>query len=720
MRGGNRFWYRNKTGNGHEFILVDAAQSSRTSLFDHNRLASVMSVANDSSYIGRKLPFNSFEFVNDDESVIGFRLGEKRFECNIRAYSCEVGDTIPSDVPFIESPNGEWEAFIHEYDLWIRAVNGGDSTQLTTDGERYWAYGISEPGPSTIIRKRPVRPVLQWSPDSRKIAVERMDERNVEMMPLYSSTKERPEYYLYPYALPGDTIIPRFDIYLVDVETTNSVRVQQDPQPWIVMGTTGVLDSTWTTVKWRDNGSRFYFTHGLRGTKRIQLMEADVETGETRLIVKDTTDTYIELNLDFRAKPNWDVLNGGDDVLWFSERDGWGHLYRFDGEGNLKNQVTSGPWTFGTIVYIDEATDQIYFTARGREPGRMPLIADFYRVNLDGSGLTLLGGEEADHTISVTPSGQYFVDQFSRVDMPPTTVVLGRNGRVLQTLEVADISGLDEVGYSPPEPFTVKAADGVTDIYGIMHKPSNFDPEQVYPIVEHIYPGPFIGSVGIWNWAASRRGDGDAIAELGFVVVEIDHRATPFRAKALQDSYYGNMGDNGIPDHIAAIRQLAARYSFIDIDRVGIYGHSGGGFASTDAILRYPDFYKVAVSESGNHDNRTYHAAWGEKYQGLLVRDTLNGTDNYQNQVNANLAGNLTGKLFLIHGDMDDNVHPAMTIRVADALIKANKSFDFLIATDQAHGVNEPYYVRRKWDYFVRHLMGQEPPENYTITRPEN
>lgn len=726
MRGGNRFWYRNKTGEGHEFLLVDPERATQEPLFDRHRLAAAMSLAADTSYRGTSLPFDDFEFTDQEETTIAFRASEKRFECGIREYMCAVGDTLPSDVPFVESPDGRWEAFVHEYNLWIRPTEGGDSVQLTTDGEEYWAYGITAPRPSQIIGKVPVRPVLQWSPDSRKIAVERMDGRNVEMMPLYSSTKQRPEFYTYPYPLPGDSIIPRFDIHIVDVEERSNVRVQEDPQPYLTFSVTGMADSTWVTVKWKQGGDRLYFTHALRGAKQVRLLEADLETGETRFIVKDSLPTHVELNLDIAgagAGPNWDVINQGEDVIWFSERDGWGHLYRFDGEGELKNRITSGPWTVGTILAIDEATDRIYFSARGREEGRIPVMADLYAVNLDGTGLTLLGGEDADHTLAASPSGRFFLDSYSRPDAPPATVLRDRQGRVLLELQQADISRAREMGWSLPEIFSYKARDGQTTVWGLLYKPSDFDPDGIYPVVEYIYPGPFIGSVGRWNFNGGRlgtvlRSDQRALAELGFIVVQMDHMGTPFRSKAFQDSYWGFMGDNGIPDHMAALRQLAASRPYMDLERVGIYGHSGGGFASTDAILRYPNFYKVAVSGAGNHDNRTYHAAYAEKYHGLLVRDTVKDTDNFAKSANFTLADQLQGKLFLLHGDMDDNVHPAHTLRLVDALIKANKSFDLLIVPDRAHGLNEPYVIRRRWDYFVEHLLGREPPADYEIRRP--
>lgn len=725
MAGGQRFWYRNKTSTGPEFIVVDPSRRSRGHLFDRDRLASALSLAADTSFVGHKLPFQTFDFVEgSEEGAIRFDAMKKGFTCDIAAYTCEVGDTLPDQTPFVRSPDGAWEAFSHEHNLWLRNMEGGDSIQVTTDGEDLWEYGVQAARPSQIIAGTAQRPVLQWSPDSRRIAVQRMDERNVETLPLYSSTHTRPKGYTYPYPLPGDSIIPRFDIHIVDVEAKSNVKVQLDPQPYLTFTATEMSDSTWVTVKWKEAGERLYFVHATRGAKSITLYEADLATGAATSIVGDTMDTHVELNLDIvGGRPNWDVVNGGRDILWFSERDGWGHLYRFGPDGDLKNRITQGPWTFGELLHVDESTDRVIFTARGREAGQIPMFRKLYSVGIDGSGLALIGAEDGDHAVRVTPDGQYLVDAYSRPDVPPVSVLRDTSGRAVMELEYADLAALEAIGWSPPRIFEYKGRDGITTIYGLMHLPSDFDSTTVYPVVEYVYPGPFIGSVGTWDFGGGPlglvvRADQDALAELGFAVLQMDHMGTSLRSKAMLDHYWGNMGDNGIPDHVAALRQLGARHGFLDLDRVGIYGHSGGGFASTGAILRYPDIYKVAVSSSGNHDNRSYHAAYAEKYQGLLVSDTVNGTDNYANQVNASLAANLEGKLMLMTGDMDDNVHPAMTLQVVDALIKANKSFDFLILPNRAHDLNEPYVVRRRWDYFVEHLMGAEPPRNFRITRP--
>ena len=733
-----RFWYRNKTANGHEFILVNPGAPSRQPLFDHYRLAAAMSMANDTAYQGHKLPFDEFEFIRN-EQAIEFRLEKKRFECDIRAYNCIVGDTLPSEEPFVESPDGQWEAFVHEYNLWVRPTGGGDSTQLTFDGEEYWSYGLDSPRPTEIRNKRPRRPDVRWSPDSRYVAVDRRDERDVKHMHYISMTSQRPTHYSQPYALPGDSIIPYPGFHVLrvapDVATDDNqdvsgpnagndamnarrLRVLENvapdvqPRPHQLSFGGSAPDSAWSV-----DGSTLYVTYFTRGSKKLYLAAVDAATGDTRILAGDSARTFVETGQ--RGPPSWYVSESTDDVIWWSERDGWAHLYRYDKSGNVKNQITSGPWTVGTVYHVDEARQQVYFTARGREADRNIYYAHLYRANFDGSGLTLLTPENGDHRISWSPDGRHFVDAYAQIGVPPVTVLRSvPDGRVVMTLEEADISRLEEIGWRPPEVFTVKARDGITDLYGLIYFPPQIDSTKQYPIISHIYPGPQVGSVGAWNFKDG--GEDFGLAQLGFVVMQLDHLGTPFRSKAFHDSYYANFIDNGLPDHITAIKQLAGRYPFIDLDRVGIYGHSGGGFASTDAILRFPEFFKVAVSGAGNHDNRSYNIYWAEKYQGLMDKDTVRSTDNFEDAANKTYAENLQGKLLLMHGDLDDNVHPAMTIQVVDELIKANKDFDLIVAPNRAHGLNEPYFIRRRWDYFVRHLLGAEPPKEHLIVRPEN
>ncbi len=728
---GRRFWYRNNLGEGHGFVVVDPGTANRRELFDHHRLAAAMSTAADTSYVGTRLPFDDFEFVQELETI-EFAADDKRFTCDIVRYSCAVGDTLPDDQPYVESPNGQWEAFVVEYDLYVRPVGGGDSTRLTTDGEEFHSYGVTAPRPNQIRNETPQRPSVRWSPDSRRLAVERIDERGVAHHHYLSMTPQRPVHYSYPYALPGDSIVPRPGVHVLTLDipapadgqggaatlpTLASNVAVELPEGAISASMNGSLpDSTWS-----EDGSALYVTSTDRGYKNMWLHEVDPTTGSARLLARETGKTYVEMAQGSRLDPaSWHVFENGE-VLWWSQRDGWAHLYMLDQNGDVARQLTSGAWVVDRVVHVDEATGSIYFLARGREADRFIYDAYLYRINRDGSGLTLLTPDEGHHAITWSPAGDWFVDTRSSIQDPGETVVRSaRDGSTVLSLEQADISRLvEEIDFRPAEVFTVKARDGITDLYGLIYLPPNIDPTRKYPIISHIYPGPQVGSVGrAWDF----RGGGDdfALAQLGFVVIQLDHLGTPWRSKAFHDTYYGDFNDNGLPDHVAAIRQLAARYSFIDIDRVGIYGHSGGGFATADAMFRYPDFFKVGVAGAGNHDNRSYNIYWAEKYQGELVKDEAQGTDNFEEEANKTHAANLEGKLLLMHGDMDENVHPANTIQVVDELIKANKDFDLIIAPNRAHGLNEPYVVRRRWDYFVEHLLGAKPPKEYEITRPGN
>ncbi len=370
------------------------------------------------------------------------------------------------------------------------------------------------------------------------------------------------------------------------------------------------------------------------------------------------------------------------------------------------------------MTRVDEKNRLIYFVAVGAQKGQNPYFASFHRIGFDGKNLATLTPEDGNHTIAVSPSGRFFVDNFSKPDVTPVAVLRDDTGKLIATLERTDISRLLATGWKPPTPITVKGRDGETDIYGLMYQPANLDPNKKYPIVNHIYPGPQGGSVGSWSFSAAR-GDAQALADLGFIVVEIEGTGNPLRSKKFHDAYYANMGDNTLPDQVSGMKQLAQKYSFIDLDRVGIYGHSGGGFATADAMFRYPDFFKVGIAESGNHDNREYEDDWGERYQGLLERKT-GGATNYDDQANQNLAKNLKGHLLLAHGTLDDNVPPYNTLLVVDALIKANKDFDLLMLPNQRHGYGNAsnYMTRRRWDYFVRYLLGAEPPANYALRPP--
>lgn len=710
---GNRFWYRVTTHGGANFILVDPVQGVRQPVFDNHRLAAAMSLAADTTFTGGKLPFTSFEFDGGD-SLIRIRTAGRLFRCDVQAYDCSASEA-PEELSreFVVSPDSTLQAFIHQHDLWIRShPEGTDSVRLTDDGEEFYSYGISAPRPGQLRGGEPQAPQLRWSPDSRKILVYRVDERGVGHMPIYSSTSQRPQGYTYPYPLPGDSVVPLPTLHVIDVEAGGNLRLEVAPRPNQLSISGSPLDSVWT------QDSRFvHFGFLTRGSKSNYVVRANASTGESRIVASDTSSTFVDWGLQGPA--SWHITDDAQDVIWWSQRDGWSHLWRLDLDGEVKNQITRGAWAASTVLHVDQANGQVYFLGRGREEGRVPFYRHLYRVGFDGSGLELLTPEDGDHAVSFSPSGRFFVDTHSRIEEKPITRLRRADGTLVMELEEADISRLALNGWTPPRVFSAKGRDGVTDIWGVMFLPSHLDESRKYPIISHIYPGPQRGSVESWTFKdGDQRGEPHALAELGFVVVQIDHMGSPHRSKAFHDVYYGNMGDNGLPDHMAVMKELAARHSFIDLDRVGIYGHSGGGFASTDAILRYPDFFHVAVSTAGNHDNRSYNIYWAEKYQGLLERDTLRGTDSFENQANSLVAENLRGKLLLIHGDMDDNVHPASTLQVANALIAANKDFDLLMVPDRAHGLDEPYVIRRRWDYFVRHLLGKEPPREYHFRLP--
>ena len=607
------------------------------------------------------------------------------------------------------SPDGKRAAFIRNYNLWVRDVAGGRETQLTTDGQKDFGYATDNAG---WIKSD--RPVLTWSPDSKKIATFQQDERGVGEMYLATTSVGHPRLSAWKYPLPGDSAIAMIRRVVIDVDQPRVISLQMPPDPHRSTLCDHVIcrGTEWADVEWYPDGSHLAFVSTSRDHKHAVLRVADAATGAVRDVLREDVATQYESG---NGAVNWRVLPASNEVIWFSERDDWGQLYLYDlANGQLKTKITSGEGNVGQLRRVDEASRTLYFVGNARERGSDPYFRHFYKIRMDGSGLALLTPEDADHEISLSPTGNYFVDTYSRPDVPPVSVLRDLNGKRVVTLETADISKLTATGWKPPMPITVKARDGKTDLYGLMYVPTKIDRNRKYPIVNHIYPGPQTGSVGSRSFSPAR-GDAQALAELGFIVVEIDGMGTPWRSKSFHDAYYGRMGDNTLPDQVAGMRELAQKYSFIDIDRAGIYGHSGGGFAAADAMFRYPDFFKVGISEAGNHDQRNYEDDWGERYQGLLTRGP-DGSDNYAPEANQLLAKNLKGKLLLAHGTMDDNVPFYNTLLVVNELMRANKDFDLLLLPNRAHGFgNEPYMVRRRWDYFVKNLLGAEPPKEYQI-----
>jgi dipeptidyl-peptidase-4 len=603
------------------------------------------------------------------------------------------------------SPDGKRAVFIRDFNLWVRDLESRRDTQLTRDGVKDFGYGTDNAGWT-----RSDTPVVLWSPDSKRIATFQHDGREVGEMYLADTRVGHPHLEAWKYPLVGDEKIFQIERVIIDVDAAKVTRLQMPPDPHRSSLCDHVkCDGSFSDVEWSADSKQLAFISSSRDHKRAEFRVADAQTGKVRNILEETSKTYFEGGDD---RPNWRFLPGSNEVIWFSERDNWGQLYLYDlTTGKLKNQITSREGDVVETLRVDERNRQVYFLGAGKEKGRDPYFVHLYRVGLDGKDLTLLTPEDATHDVSFSPTGRFFVDSYSKPDVPPVTVVRDSDGKLIETIEKADISKLAATGWKPVTPFSVKARDGATDLYGLMYKPTRFDAARKYPIIDHIYPGPTPGSVGSRRFVAAR-GDSQALAELGFIVIELDGMGTPMRSKKFHDAYYGNMGDNTLPDQVAGIQELAKRYPWIDIGRVGIWGHSGGGFAAADAMFRYPDFFKVGISEAGNHDNRDYEDDWAEKWQGLLK------DDNYDNQANQLVAKNLKGKLLLVHGTMDSNVPPYNTLLVVDALIRANKDFDLLMLPNRSHGfANEPYMVRRRWDYFVRNLMGVEPPKEYEMRK---
>lgn len=710
-----RFWYRATVPGGAAFFVVDPARRTREALFDQTRLASALAAASGGTVEAGRIP--PFELARDGRAIT-VRAQNRQWRCDLQAYTCapaEAASAPNAPENSSVSPDGKKAAFIRDYNLWEKDLTTGAETQLTFDGQRDFGYGTNNAG-----WVHGEDPVLTWSPDSRQIATFQHDARGTSDMYLVSTNVGEPRLDAWKYPLPGDSVI--FRIHRVVIRRGDDGRPQvvrfnmpADPHRSTVSDHVQCGGGTVCDLQWYPDGSKVAFVSSSRDHRTAWFRVADARTGEVRTLFEERSNTQIG-DAAFNESL-WRVLPRSNELIWWSQRDNWTHLYLYDlNTGRLKNPITRGEGNVTEIVRVDEQARAIYFMAQGREAGRDPYFQHLYRVGFDGRGLTLLSPEAANHTVTVSPDGRWFVDTYSTPDTPPVTVLRDLRGRVVQTLERADISRLLATGWRPPTPIRMKGRDGTTDIYGLMYTPSTLDSTRTYPIVNQIYPGPQVGSVGSRSFSPAR-GDNQALAELGFIVVQIDGMGTPGRSKAFADAYYGNMNDNTLPDQVAGMRELARRHRFIDIDRVGIWGHSGGGFATATAMFMHPDFFDVGVSQSGNHENRNYEDDWGERYHGLLVRN--GSTDNYAEEANQTHAANLRGKLLLAHGAMDDNVPPYNTYLVADALIKAGKDFDLIIFPQARHGygADNNYMMRRRWDYFVRHLMGAEPPKEYQIGR---
>ncbi|WP_184542811.1 S9 family peptidase [Mucilaginibacter sp. FT3.2] len=707
---GDKFWYRVLTAQGSEFVLVDPAKKSREVAFDHQKLAEVLSASSGNKYDGNNLPFQTIGYLADGK-ILTFSAAGKHWQYNLVTNILNPG--MEGDHEKIKaggrrakteevlSPDGNRAAFIKDHNLWVRDVKTGNQTQLTTDGIKDFGYATDNAGWQSSDAA-----ILRWSPDSKKIATFKQDQRKVSDMYLVTTNVGKPTLKQWKYPLPGDDIATITRV-IVDVENPKVITLQVAPDAHRATLSDDISSSgTFDDVDWNADASKLAFVSTSRDHKNEKFRIADATTGAVKEVFEETVATQFESG---QGAINWRYLDKTKEIIWYSERDNWGHLYLYDAlTGKVKNQVTNGDFVVTKLLKVDEKNRVVYFIADGREKEN-PYFSQLCKVGFDGKHFTLLTPEDGNHNVTLSPGGNYFVDSYSKPNVPPVVVLRNMDGKLITDLEKADVSRLAATGWKAPTPVKLIAHDGKTDIYGLIFTPTNIEAGKKYPVIDYIYPGPQGGSVGSWSFAASR-GDNQSLAELGFIVVVIEGTSNPLRSKSFHDMSYGNMAENTLPDQIAGIRQLSQQYP-IDTNKVGIWGHSGGGFATAAAMFRYPDFFKVGISESGNHDNRNYEDDWGERYDGLVANA------NYDAQANQNYAKNLKGKLMLAHGLLDNNVPPYNTLLVVEALEKANKDYDLVVFPNSPHGYGaySPYMMRRRWDYFVKNLLGVEPPHEYVL-----
>ncbi|HKF63500.1 MAG TPA: DPP IV N-terminal domain-containing protein [Dongiaceae bacterium] len=617
----------------------------------------------------------------------------------------------------LRSPDGRWELLRSGYDIALRKVAGGETRRLTADGTADRPYAASPDTNLQAVTQRiqglATPPVAAWSPDGRQFVTHRLDQSGVGLLPLVQSCpadgSTRPVVHHLHMPLPGDATIGRSELLILEVATGRILPIGADPLPVPFLSP---LELGW--VWWSEDSARVYFLREGRGSKTLELCAADAATGTVRSIFAESSDSYVEPSPLLPWLSQVRSLGETGEIIWPSERDGWRHLYLLDeASGQIKRKLTEGPWVVREVIDVDAEARFVYFTASGRETGHDPYLRQLYRVSLDGSAPERLTEAEADHRIRMAPDRSCFVTTWSRVDLAPVSELRAADGRLIAQLEKADLADFFAEGFAFPERFTVKAADGTTDLHGVLYKPSNFDPAHRYPVIDDLYPGPQLirtpksfclnPSAAFETWPG--RWASQSLAELGFIVINLDGRGTPLRSRAFHLASYGRLEDAGcLEDHLAALDQLAGERPYLDLGRLGAVGHSAGGYAATRALLPYPERYKVAVASSPDQDLLCYLGYWAEKYQGLPI------DERYLRQANSGLAQALRGKLLLIHGELDDNVNPYATLRFVDALIHADKDFDLLIVPGANHDLmNHPYVIRRKWDYFVTHLMGAVP-----------
>jgi dipeptidyl aminopeptidase/acylaminoacyl peptidase len=701
VEGTSDFWYKLQTETGEKYYYFDGGNIQSEEAFDHLKLAASLSEFLEKDVNPDSLNLEQLVFI-PGANKIEFTLETTSFQTDLSNYKTTKKEKEkPTPKNQSVSPDKKWIAEVREYNLFLKNTETGEEFRLTDDGVEKYEYATplswyklvdeskgDEYDPSVSVR---------WSGNSKKFATMRLDRRKVGKLFLYQSLPDsgfRAKVWSYERALPGEPAITE-EYYIFDVETKSKVRVDIEP---FADFTSSIFPT------WMNKDTALYFARFTRGYQSIDMFRVNAETGAVTTLLTDSSKTMIETQTT-----NCKWTEDESEFFLTSERDGWNHIYRYDKDGNLLNQVTKGNFVVREIEKIDAENQLVYFVASGVGKDIDPYYRKLYVTNFEGSVLTVLTTDSTDHQIWMPEDGDYFVDSYSRVDQPTDHVVRSlKDGQIIYRLASASLDPLFASGWKFPEPFKVKARDGETDIYGLIFYPSDFDSTKTYPVLDATYSGPQAVrtpktfSAGYNNYDVS-------MAELGFIVITIDGLGTAWRSKAFHNFSYKNLGDIGAEDHIGGMRQLAQTRPWMDLERVGIYGHSSGGYDAAHALLTHPEFYKVAVSSAGNHDHRIAKAWWPEQYMGMPG-------DHYDEQSNFNLAVNLEGKLLLVHGDMDNNVNTASSLRMAAELIKHNKDFELLIIPNRDHGLaNHPYFIRKRWDYFVKNLAGEEPPKEYEI-----
>lgn len=741
---GDVFWYRRGLPKGAEYVWVE--NGAKRPAFDHPAVAGIFSDATGATV-------NPLDLVVESISAGGELVllhGDHRWRVD-EGSAVDLGPVEVAEKGVLVSPNGDHGLISRDHDLFLRDLKTGTERRLTDDGEEDFSWGeYPDAGFLAVARRRDGLSFApygwSWSPDGQFLVGGRLDERHIEPYPFLESVSRdgntRPRVYAIRQPVLGEPG-PVFSGCVIEVATGRRIAIDLDVALGLDPSLPGLGEIE--PVGWSADHRRLFAAASLPYAKATLLYEIEVTTGAARLVIKDPADGFLKVGSEIYKQASIRMLAGGREAIWYSERSGYGHLYRYDlASGALLNPITSGEWLVRDILKVDEDQGRVYFTASGREGGD-PYQRRVYRVNLDGTDLVLIGPEQADHTLDgppisllsrlynlpippvrVSPDGTVFIDTWSTVSTPSTSVLRStEDGTVILPLEDADASALYATGWRPPEPFVAKAADGLTDLYGVIYRP-HAESDQPSPVVDGIYGGPQV-TVTPRNFLAARYGLGGqgrgALAALGFAVVVVDGRGTPLRSRTFQDAGYTGFADVCLDDHVAVLRQLCERDPRLDAERIGVYGHSFGGYTSARAILRHPDVYKVAVSSAGSHNLHGMYAGIAgagplpDYGHGARFKPNPSSVPkNYAAFDTAALAANLRGRLLLVYGDMDENAFPAVTFQLCDALNRANRSYDLLCFPNATHGFTaEPYFIRRLWDYLSEHLMGQKPPEDYAI-----